>query len=418
MTASVRVRFEALANQFRPGLDENAELFTIRTAIAAEYRTGPVRIGGELIDARAYGASTGSSVGTGEVNTFEPVQAYIGADFGPVFGPGSSASLDVGRFVLDLGGRRLVGRNGFRNTTNAFTGLKLAVRGSAREQLTLFYTYPQQRRPSGKADILNNKVQWDREGRDLLFWGGIFSKGQALGPNNLDLYFFALDEDDRAGRNTRDRHLFTPGVRIYRDPAPGVFDYEFEYAYQFGHISENSSPDARKQDVSAHMLHAEVGYSFSGPWQPRLALEYDVATGDGPDGKYGRFDSLYGPRRSDYGPTGIYGPLGRSNINSPGIRLAVKPSKRWDGFVFYRAAWLESGTDSFASTGIRDGSGESGRFAGHQVEARVRYWLLPGTLRLEAGGAALIRGHFLREAPNRNRFGETLYSYVDVTLTI
>lgn len=417
ISGSVRVRYEALANQFRPGLDEDDDLVTLRTTLAVEYDTGPIRIGGELIDSRAYAADEGSSVGTGEVNALELVQAYVGADFGAVFGDGTSASLDAGRFVLDLGSRRLTGRNNFRNTTNAFTGVKFEFNGKAKEQITLFYTYPQQRLPSDKASILDNNVKWDNEGDDLVFWGGFFNKPKLVGATNLDLYFFALDEDDTARRNTRDRHLFTPGLRVFRDPSPGKLDYEFEYAYQFGHISTSSTPDAPRQDVSAHFLHAEVGYQFAGPWQPRVALEYDLATGDKAGGDYNRFDSLYGPRRFDYGPTGIYGPLGRNNISSPGIRLEVKPSSRWDGFIFYRAAWLDSATDGFANTGVRDPSGVAGKFGGHQIEARARYWIIPRMLRLDAGGAVLFHGRFLKDAPNSNGFGDTLYSYVDLTLS-
>lgn len=120
---------------------------------------------------------------------------------------------------------------------------------------------------------------------------------------------------------------------------------------------------------------------------------------------------------SAYGPTGIYGPLGRNNISSPGVRLEVKPSKRWDGFLFYRAAWLDSATDSFASTRVRDASGASGKFGGHQIEARARYWIVPKALRLDTGAAALFHGRFLETAPNTNGFGDTLYGYIDVTVS-
>ncbi|WP_374406065.1 alginate export family protein [Pelagerythrobacter sp.] len=415
VSGSIRVRYEALANQFRPGLDENDDIVSLQSRLFAQYDTGPIRVGGELIDSRAYATDAGSSVGTGEVNALELVQAYIGADFGDVFGEGSQASLDAGRFVLDLGSRRLAGRNNFRNTTNAFTGAKFELDGKAGEQLTLFYTYPQQRLPGDKAAILDNEIEWDREGDELIFWGGFLSKPKLAGSAHLDLYFFALDEDDTAGSATRDRRLYTPGARVFRDPAVGRFDYEFEYAYQFGDISASNVADAPQQNVSAQFLHAEIGYQFGGSWQPRVAVEYDLATGDKPGGDYGRFDSLYGPRRFDYGPTGIYGPLGRNNIDSPGVRLEVKPSKRWDGFVFYRAAWLDSASDSFANTGVRDAAGQSGKFGGHQIEARARYWIVPTALRLDTGAAALFHGRFLETAPNANGFGDTLYGYVDLT---
>lgn len=417
VSGSARIRYETLSNQFRPGLDKNDDLITLRTSLFAEYDTGPIRIGGELIDARAYDSDAGSSVGTGEVNTLELVQAYVGADLGDALGKGTTSSLDVGRFVLNLGSRRLAGRNNFRNTTNAFTGAKFEFGGAGKEQLTLFYTFPQQRLPSDKASILDNDVKWDREGDELVFWGGFLNKPKLAGIANMDLYFFALDEDDTATRATRDRKLYTPGLRLFRDPLPGSADFEFEYAYQFGDISTSNAAGAPRQDVSAQFLHAEVGYQFAGAWQPRLALEYDLATGDKPGGKFGRFDSLYGPRRFDYGPTGIYGPLGRNNISSPGLRLEVKPDKRWDGFIFYRAAWLDSATDSFASTGVRDASGASGKFGGHQIEARARYWVVPKLLRLDVGGAALLNGRFLKRAPNSNGFGDTLYTYADLTAT-
>ncbi|MBA4163829.1 MAG: alginate export family protein [Erythrobacter sp.] len=415
ISGSVRVRREALANQLRPGLDENDDLISIQTRISAEYDTGPIRIGAELSDSRAYDSDAGSSVGTGEVNAFEFIQAYIGADLGDTLGQGTNSTLDLGRFTINLGSHRLVGRNNFRNTTNAFTGVKFELRGADKEQLTLFFTMPQQRLPGDRASILDNKIKWDREGDELIFWGGFFSKPSIVGSTNIDLYFFGLDEDDRAVRATHDRHIFTPGVRVYRDPSAGKFDYEFEYAYQFGDISASATAGAASLDVSAQFLHAEIGYLLTASWKPRVAIEYDLATGDDSGGKFGRFDSLFGPRRFDFGPTGIYGPLGRNNISSPGVRLEVKPSKRWDGFLFYRAAWLESATDSFANTGVRDAAGQSGKFGGHQIEARARYWIIPKALRLDAGAAALFHGRFLENALNANGFGNTLYNYIDVT---
>jgi hypothetical protein len=418
VSASIRTRYEALHNQFRPGLDKNDDLVTIRTSIAAEYDGGPIRIGGELVDARAYFGDPGSSISTGEVNALEPIQAYLGADFGAVFGKGTTSSLDAGRFVLDFGSRRLVARNEFPNTTTAFTGAKFEWRGAAKERLTLFYTFPQQRLPDDKSSLLDNEVKWDHEGDELVFWGGFFNKPKIAGAANLDLYFFGLDEDDTAKLATRDRHLFTPGLRIFREPASGKLDYQLEYAYQFGRIRTGTSAAAPWQDVSAHTLHAELGYQFAGAWQPRLSAFYDFGSGDRAGGRYTRFDGLYGSRRGDWGPGGLYGPLGRSNIRSPGVRLEAKPGKRLDGFIAYRANWLDSATDSFASTGVRDPGGTAGKFAGHQVEARARYWLVPKMLRLEAGGAVLIDGGFLRNAANSNGFGDTNYGYVDLTLTI
>jgi hypothetical protein len=418
ISASIRTRYEALHDQFRPGLDRNDDLVTLRTSIAAEYDSGPIRIGGEIVDSRAYFGDAGSSIGTGVVNALEPIQAYVGADLGAVLGKGTITRVDAGRFVLDLGSRRLVARNEFPNSTTAFTGAKLDWGGAAKERLTLFYTFPQQRLPDDKASLLDNRVKLDRESDDLVFWGGFFNKPKIAGAANLDLYLLALDETDRPGHATRDRHVFTPGFRLFRKPAPGEMDYEVEYAYQFGRISTSSVAGAPRQDVSAQTLHAELGFVIPGSWQPRLSAFYDFGSGDRAGGKYTRFDGLFGSRRSVWGPGGLYGPLGRSNIRSPGFRLEAKPSGRLDGFIGYRAAWLDSASDSFASTGVRDPGGATGKFAGHQIEVRARYWLIPTMLRFETGGAVLFNGRFLKNAPTANGFDKTVYGYADVTLTM
>lgn len=417
ISGSARIRYEALTGQFRPGLDARDDLISLRTSLFAEYDAGPLRFGAELIDSRAYDSDAGGAVGTGEVNALELVQAYAGVDLGAALGEGSAAKLDIGRFTMDLGSRRLVGRNNFRNTTNAFTGARFDWRGRGREQLSLFYTLPHSRQPSDKASILDNEVEWDRETFDLAFWGAFANLPDAVGDADLDLYLFVLDEDDSAAAATRNRELYTGGWRLFRDPEPGRWDFEIEAAVQLGSIRAGTAADAPRQDVFAWTLHAEAGRQFAGAWAPRLSVEYDQASGDRPGGGYGRFDSLYGPRRPDWGPTGIYGPLGRANIRSPGLRLEVKPSARWDGMVAWRAAWLDSRTDAFAFTGVRDPAGAAGRFAGHQVEARARYWIVPGLLRLEAGGALLLRGRFLEDADTTNGYGDTIYGYSDLTLT-
>lgn len=417
LSANVRLRYEALHNQFRPGFDRDDDLIEAQTSIAAEWDTGPIRIGAEMVDSRAWDSDAGSSVGTSEVNTLELLQAYVSADFGDALGTGSDLRLDAGRFVLDLGSRRLLARSNFANSPNGFAGAKLELRTKAKDQLTLFYTQPSQKLPRDKDRILDNDTQWDRNGEDLVFWGGFFAKPKVIGTGAAEAYFFGLEEDDTSARATRDRHLFTPGARLYRDPAAGKFDYEFEYAYQFGTISEGSSATARTIPVSAHYLHAEAGYQFAGDWKPRISLEYDLATGDDGRRSYGRFDGLYGSRRADYGPSGMFGPLGRSNLSSPGVRLEVTPSKRWDAMAFWRLAWLDSATDTFASTGVSDPTGQSGRFGGHQIEARVRYWVIPKAIRVELGGAALLRGSFLRNAPAATDWGNSVYGFGDISFT-
>jgi len=416
VTGALRVRYEAIGDQFRPGYRASEDALMLNTSIAAQYDSGPVRLAAELMDARVYGAGADSSISNNEVNALAFVQAYVGFDLGDGLGAGSTTSLEAGRFTMDLGSRRLSARNAFRNTLNAFTGFRAEYGGKDGTEVTAFYTLPAIRLPDDMGGIVDNKVESDSQSFDLTFWG-VFASHPLGGGTKVEAYLLGLDEKDRPDTATRNRHLRTPGARVVRKPRAGGFDFEVEGAYQFGSVRSGTSLDAARQDVSAYFLQGTVGYTFALPVKPRLSFEYSVASGDRKGGAYNRFDTLYGARRFEFGPTSLYGPLGRANIRSPGVRLEVAPGPRWDVMAMYRAAWLESRTDSFSSTGVRDASGAAGSFAGQQVEARARYWLVPKRLQLEAGGAVLFNGAFLDTAANANGRGDPVYGYMQMTTT-
>jgi hypothetical protein len=415
ISASIRARYETLDGQSRAGFGPSDELYSVRTTLFAEYRGDGFRIGGELFDSRAYGSEPGSAIGTGEVNTFELVQAYVAADISEPFGKRSKASAQLGRFTLNLGSRRLVAADDYRNTTNGYTGVRADLRLRDGSAATFIFTLPQVRLPDDLPSILDNESHFDRESFDLRLWGGLFSKPRVLGQAMAEVSYFRLQERDGPGRPTRNRSLHTIGARVIREPLAGKIDYEAEAIYQLGSIRASLAPNAAELDVSAWFLHLDAGYSFPGPLKARLSLEYDYASGDGSGRRYGRFDTLFGMRRADLAPAGIYAQIGRANISTPGVRLEVAPTPRLDGFVAYRAMWLAERTDTFSTTGVRDVTGGSGRFAGHQVEGRLRYWLMPKSLRAEFNAAWIGKGHFLKEAPNAPETGNTKYGSFAIT---
>ncbi len=81
LSGNTRLRYETIEGQPRAGFNESDDLFNIRTIVTAEYRTGRLRLGAELYDSRVYGGDSGTPITTGEVNTFELVQAYVGYDW-------------------------------------------------------------------------------------------------------------------------------------------------------------------------------------------------------------------------------------------------------------------------------------------------------------------------------------------------
>lgn len=416
ITGSVRLRYETLTGQPRINLPPTDEQLALRTTLAVEYKATPnLRIGGEMFDSRAWLGEPGSSISANDVNTLEFVQGYVAMDFTPA--KGTKLTLEAGRFMLNLGSRRLVAADDYRNTTNGYTGLRADLKTADGTSTTLIYTLPQIRRPDDQASVLANKSGLDTESFDLRQWGGLAWRPKTVFGATAEASFFRLQERDGPTRATRDRDLHTIAARLIREPHTGSADFEVEGAWQFGDVSETLRPGARALDVAAWFIHADVGFTFPGPARLRLSVEYDRASGDGPGATYGRFDTLFGMRRADFSPAGVLAAIGRSNINSPGIRAEVAPGKRLDAFLSYRPMWLAERTDVFASTGVRDASGKAGSFAGHQLEGRIRYWVIQGFLRGEVNALWLAKGHFLKAAPNAPRAGNTGYLSTALTAT-
>jgi hypothetical protein len=228
--------------------------------------------------------------------------------------------------------------------------------------------------------------------------------------------FFHLGERDTPGRLTRDRSLDAASVRLIRDPAPAKIDGEVEAIVQRGHVSATTAASAPQQAVRAWFVHADTGYTFRDTWKTRLSVEYDHASGDKPGGSYGRFDTLFGMRRADLAPAGLYNAISRSNVISPGVRIETVPDKRIDLMATLHPMWLAAREDSFSSTGVRDASGRAGRFAGTQLDGRLRH-LVTSWLRLELDAVLLAKGRFLREAPNAPAGRWTRYVSMNATAT-
>jgi hypothetical protein len=423
-SGQLRLRGEALRAQFRalPGLERSDYFAVQRTSLRSDIDLAPLHLPlsatVELLDARHYGAGTGSVMNNTIVNPLDVLQAYIDLDPDLSRVGGEDNTLRVGRETMDLGSRRLVARNRFRNSINSFDGIHWLWRGRDDAEFDAFYTLPVQIEPRNfeRAALLDNEMQWDKQRTDISFWGAFYAQDIGYERIRAEGYFYGLDE---SAPFTRQRQLYTPGFRLVRERRSGQFDHELESAIQFGESRLLASPTgARDLDHLAWFTHASVGYTFDAPFNPNLRLAWDYASGDrNPnDGDNGRFDTLFGARRFEYGPTGIYGAIARSNLNSPEIRLSVEPSERTDAFLAWRGVWLAEARDAWVPAGVVDRSGAAGTEVGHQFEGRIRWNVFPRSLLLEIGGALLISGRFQKDAPNgQNR--DTYYAYAQMVWT-
>ena len=159
---------------------------------------------------------------------------------------------------------------------------------------------------------------------------------------------------------------------------------------------------------NARFLHFEVGYAFDAAWSPNLLFQYDRASGDESPSDDGneRFNTLFGDRRFDFGPTGIYGPFQRSNLETPGLRLTFTPNARWQGMLSYRSFRLAAERDAWVGVGLRDPSGQPGRSLGRQLEGSFTWAALPDRLSFEAGFAELRLGRFARQTAGAGFHGD------------
>ncbi|MCU4677678.1 alginate export family protein [Catenovulum sp. 2E275] len=386
---SYRLRYETLNNAYRANANGSDQILASQLLFSIKAKHENLLAQLEIQDSRTWLDDAGTPLGTDDVNALEPLQLWLGWQISP------DSLVKVGRQTLDIGSRRLMARQRFRNTISAYDG------AYARFQqndwlLQSFYFMPVERHPESRADLDDNKIKLDKQGDDK-FWGVHLSQNSA-NTNPVEFYYYGLDKSES------DLSISTLGIRYIQPNAVNHWDYEIEAAYQFG--------DNQSLDVKAGLLHAHLGYSLADSLSSRLEFMFDYASGDDDpnDGKDNRFNTLSGVSRFDFGPTGIYGAFSRANIVSPGVKWGFKPDSTQTVFVAYRAVWLDSETDSQARSGLRDTTGQSGTFAGHQLESRWRY-KLNKAVQLELGGTYLVKGEFLQDAPNSPQDKDTAYFY-------
>lgn len=88
-----------------------------------------------------------------------------------VAGSGLRTDLHFGRMTLDMGGRRYVARNDFRNTTNAFDGVHWQIGKPDTWRLRAFITEP----------VIRDEVQLDEQNKKFYFGARIWKTFKSPG---------------------------------------------------------------------------------------------------------------------------------------------------------------------------------------------------------------------------------------------
>jgi hypothetical protein len=402
-----RARYETLDPQFRAGLSNSDQALALQTSLVFDWRRAAWRVGGEIMDSRHLANDTGSFANATTTNALEPLQAYVAWRHG-------ASTLRVGRVTQDLGKRRLVARNRYRNTVNSFTGVDWSWTGAEGRAARAFYWLPIRLLPTDLDSVLDNEHEHDRGVRGGSFAGFFYQFPTFTGQHKLESYVFDAEAESRSDP-TAAFDLITVGARAYRAPQASQWNYEVEAVLQEGESGGTVGGVARSDlDHSASFLHAEIGYQFDAPGSPNVMLQYDRASGDKDptDTKIDRFNTLFGARRFDFGPTGIYGIAARSNIDSAGVRVTFRPAPKWQAMLSYRALRLDAARDGWIGAGWRDASGAAGKDIGHHLEGSFTWTAIPDKLTLETGFGRLAAGNFAERAAGASWRGDPHYYYV------
>ena len=379
LTFEQRTRVEGLTNPFR--LDElgptRVLAFRTRLQVTVPRIAGPLGAFVELQDSRSTWNDEPFVVPARHINHLDFKQVQLRLGFDRLFGSRASGGTLLGRYTLDLGRRRLSARNGMRNTTNAFDGIQAWLDTGDGSSLLAFFSRP----------VRLDPYALDRSQGSRLFWGAWLTV-RRWRSFQTELYSLRLDESTNTATH---RRFTTLGGRLYKAPSPGEPDYETELTWQGGMRGG--------QDHRAFFAHLEAGFTFRRA-RARAAVFYDQVSGDRDpeDDRSERFDTLFGARRFEYAPTGIYGPFFRGNIRGPGARLLLSPTPPVEIMIGHRVLWLSEAKDAWVGSGLRDPTGSSGRFLGHHLETRLR-WRLRRFLLVEAAWGHFFKGSYLENVP-------------------
>ena len=331
-------------------------------------------------DSRVHLTEPGDFVNSGTKNEWDILQVFVSATAQNIFGTDLRTDLHVGRLTMDFGRRRLIARNDFRNTTNAFDGAHWQLAKGNVWRARVFLVEP----------VLRDQTELDEQSKRNMFWG-IYGETTQISWLHLNVYYFGLN-DQRSSAVNMQRTFSTFGTRLYRNPSTSQIDYEIESAWQIGKRGNT--------DHFAHFQHLDFGYTFHIPWSPRLIIFYDYASGDrnASDSQSSAFDTLFGARRFEYMPTGNFGPFFRTNISSPGWRVIVVPANGWKVQIKQRFWYLATSRGAFASNELRDSTGGSGNYLGHDVELQLK-WKINSNLEFDAGYDHWFKGSYFDRLP-------------------
>lgn len=319
----------------------------------SEYFSAYLEVGNHLT------AGKRADRGPTDVDEFDIQQAY--ATFTLPFDARSSLQLRVGRQELNLGSARLVSVRDGANIRRSFDGGRLTFTAGPATVDALAV-----RSVNLKVGALN-----DDSNRHEALWG-LYSvlPFPWLPDGHSDVYYLGLERDDASfnqGLDNELRHSF--GLRFWGKP--GAWDYNVEGVYQTGSFGQ--------ADIRAWTVATDFGYTFKSlPFQPRLGLKVDLASGDDnpADGRLETFNALF-PKQPYFSEASLIAPANLIDLH-PSLDLTLS-----EQLVFtadWNVFWKHRSEDAiYAPPGrplVRSGQSDS-KNVGQQINFELAWQVRP-----------------------------------------
>jgi hypothetical protein len=321
-----------------------------------------------------------------------------------VGGIGGPARLRLGRQAILFGGERLFGERRWSNLSPTWDAARLTLQHGR-----------------DKVDVLSMSMTEPARGFDRPFpadgpgnvHGAYGSLRSLVTGTSIEPYVFYVARP----RNGPDQDFgpdagsWSGGLRIAGDAGRGL-EYEAEWTAQRGR--------ARETALRGAMGAAQVTYGAgSWPWQTRVLLEHEYASGDDDpaDGRVTTYDSLFTARRLHLGLVNF---IGRRNIRAWQTGVETHPRAnvrlRFDAHGFWVASRRDAlySPDGTPAVAPPPGGAQSAK-AGEEIDFTF-LWTPNERWEIDAGAMRFFSGPFVREG--RGEPVEGVLLYVAMTLRL
>ncbi len=314
-------------------------------------------------------------------------------------------SAKIGRQAMNYGEQRLIGSFDWNNLGRTFDAARLRFENeSVRVDLFASSVVLVRHDTVNFSDVFN----WSDTGREMVF-SGIYATSKTVPAHTIDMYALWLSQargnntnfapllglppaGSQGGNRNAPTNFGTFGFRIQADPKQlSGFEYDIEAAAQFGQVAG--------LDLAAFALHSGIGYTADLPWEPRLYLQYNFASGDNNpgDGRTTTFQNLFPTNHKFYGYMDLFS---WQNLHNTSATFTIKPFRQLTLGADLHFFWLATTNDAwYRANGLsraRPITPSADPFVGTELDLTFT-WKPVNYLALHGGYSLFLPGGYVRD---------------------